>query len=184
MKATAGKTSMLQPPGGAAPVSRSARGGKTGNPARKIAPPKKPATAKVNVQIATRTPHVPPGSNLRRWARAALGSRAEVTVRIVGAREGRALNRRFRRKDYATNVLSFAYETGRVTRGDIVLCSTVVVREAREQAKSIDAHFAHLTVHGVLHLRGYDHDTAACARTMEGREKRILRGLGFPDPYL
>jgi probable rRNA maturation factor len=184
MKAAGRKISTIKPTPSAAPALRTARAGKTGNPARNVAAQKMPATAMVNVQIATRTPHVPLGSNLRRWARAALGSRAEVTVRIVDAREGRALNRRFRRKDYATNVLSFAYETGRVTRGDIVLCSTVVVREAREQEKSIDAHFAHLTVHGVLHLRGYDHDTAACARTMEGREKRILRGLGFPDPYL
>ncbi|MSQ51678.1 MAG: rRNA maturation RNase YbeY [Betaproteobacteria bacterium] len=143
-----------------------------------------PSGATVSVQIAARAQGIPRGAYLRRCALAALGSRAEVTVRVVDAREGRSLNRRYRRKDYATDVLSFAYETGRTTRGDVVLCAPVVSREAREQQKTIAAHYAHLTVHGVLHLRGYDHDTAARARLMENREKRILRDLGFPDPYL
>ena len=145
---------------------------------------KSPAGANVTVQIAAHAQGIPRGSYLRRWTLAALGSRAEVTVRVVDAREGRALNRRYRRKDYATNVLSFAYEKGRTTRGDVVLCASVVSREAREQQKTVSAHYAHLTVHGVLHLRGYDHATAAGARLMENRERRILRDLGFPDPYL
>lgn len=142
------------------------------------------ARTTVNVQIATNIVKIPPTANLRRWARAALGSRAEITVRVVDGREGRALNHRYRRKDYATNVLSFAYESGRETRGDVVLCAPVVAREARKQQKTIDAHYAHLTVHGVLHLRGYDHDTNAGARVMENRERRVLLGLGFADPYV
>lgn len=145
-----------------------------------------PATAdvRIEVQIAASAPGIPRKAQLQRWARAALGSRAQVTVRIVDGREARALNRRYRHKDYATNVLSFTYASGRETLGDVVLCAPVVSREALEQHKPVDAHYAHLTVHGMLHLRGHDHETAATARAMEGREKRILRGLGYPDPYL
>jgi len=102
-----------------------------------------------------------------------------LTVRVVGAREGRALNRRFRRRARATNVLAFAYGGA----GDIVLCHPVVAREARAQGKSVRAHYAHLVVHGVLHLRGYLHDDKRGARRMEAREIRILRRLGFADPY-
>jgi len=142
------------------------------------------ATPTVSVQIATRTRGVPRSASFRRWARAALGARAEITVRVVTAPECRSLNRRYRGKDCATNVLSFSYESGRMTCGDIVLCAAVVGREAREQHKSLGAHYAHLTVHGVLHLRGYDHETASAARLMERHERRILRGLGYPDPYL
>lgn len=138
----------------------------------------------VSVQIATRARGVPRSASFRHWAIAALGSRAEITVRVVTAPEARSLNRRYRGKDYATNVLSFSYEAGRMTRGDIVLCATVISREAREQRKSPGAHYAHLTVHGILHLRGYEHETAAAARVMERHERRILRGLGYPDPYL
>ncbi len=142
------------------------------------------ATPTVSVQIATRARGVPRGANFRRWALTALGARAEITVRVVTAPEGRSLNRRYRGRDCATNVLSFSYEAGRMTLGDIVLCATVVSREARKQHKSLGAHYAHLTVHGVLHLRGYDHETAAAARVMENRERRILRSLGYRDPYL
>ena len=102
-----------------------------------------------------------------------------LTVRVVGAREGRALNRRFRRRAHATNVLAFAYGGA----SDIVLCHPVVAREARAQGKSVRAHYAHLVVHGVLHLRGYLHDDKRGARRMEAREIRILRRLGFADPY-
>ncbi len=98
-----------------------------------------------------------------------------ITVRIVGSREGRRLNRAFRRKDHATNVLSFPLGG----EGDIVLCHPVVAREAREQGKPLGAHYAHLVVHGVLHLRGFDH-----GRAMERREVRILRGFGMADPYI
>ena len=112
---------------------------------------------------------VPSAVALRSWARKAGGG--GVTIRIVGAREGRDLNRRFRRRDYATNVLSFH-------TGDIVLCHAVIAREAREQRKSVRAHYAHLVVHGVLHLRGFAH-----GKTMESREIRLLRRIGFANPY-
>src|SRR5690606_21928837 len=101
---------------------------------------------------------------------------AEVTLRIVGAREGRALNRAYRGRDYATNVLSFPYGRG---SGDIVLCHPVVAREARAQKKSVAAHYAHLVVHGLLHLAGHDHAKPAQARRMEREEARRLRRLGF-----
>jgi len=120
---------------------------------------------------------LPSASALRAWARAASASRG--TIRIVGEREGRALNRRFRRRDYATNVLSFP--DGRA--GDVVLCHPVIAREARAQRKSVRAHYAHLVVHGMLHLRGHVHDDKASARRMEAREIRILRRIGFCDPY-
>jgi probable rRNA maturation factor len=130
------------------------------------------------VQYATTRAGVPAASALKRWARAAARSLA-LTVRVVGRREGRNLNRRFRRHDYASNVLSFAYERG----GDIVLCHPVIAREAREQGKSVRAHYAHLVVHGALHLRGYGHDDNTSARRMERAEVRLLRRLGFGDPY-
>jgi probable rRNA maturation factor len=118
---------------------------------------------------------VPSSAALRRWARAASPA-GDVTLRIVGSREGRALNRRFRRRDYPTNVLSFG-------TGDVVLCHPVIAREARVQGKTVRAHYAHLVVHGVLHLRGYEHDDKASARRMAAREIRILRRIGFADPY-
>ncbi len=102
-----------------------------------------------------------------------------ITIRIVGLREGRRLNREYAKKDYATNVLSFPY--GR--SGDIALCHPVLAREARAQGKSVRAHYAHLVVHGVLHLRGQAHDDKASARRMEAREIRLLRRFGFADPY-
>jgi probable rRNA maturation factor len=129
------------------------------------------------VQFAVPRRGVPSPATLRAWAKSA-GS-MPMTLRIVGAREGRTLNRRFRRRDYATNVLSFPY--GR--SGDVVLCHAVIAREAREQGKSVRAHYAHLVVHGVLHLRGHEHDDKASARRMERREIGILRRIGFADPY-
>jgi len=103
-------------------------------------------------------------------------------VRIVGPAESRRLNRRFRKKDKPTNVLSFPYDDPGVL-GDVVICAAVVEREAREQGKRSKAHWAHMVVHGVLHLRGYDHMRPADARVMEGRERAILARLSFPDPY-
>ena len=105
-------------------------------------------------------------------------------MRFVGTAEARRLNREFRRRDRATNVLSFAYDAddGRLA-GDIVLCVPVVAREARDRAKPLRAYYAHLTVHGALHLRGYDHERRRDATRMEAEERRILAGLGFPDPY-
>ena len=137
------------------------------------------------VQYAAPRRRLPARSSIASWVRAALAGRpARVTVRLVGAAEGRRLNREFRRRDRATNVLSFAYDAddGRLA-GDIVLCAPVVAREARDQAKPLRAHYAHLTVHGVLHLRGYDHERKRDASRMEAEERRILAGLGFPDPY-
>ena len=126
---------------------------------------------------------VPAPARLERWARAALGRRGgEVTVRVVGAAESRALNRRYRGKDKPTNVLSFPSEAPGVL-GDLAICATVVGREAREQGKRPDAHWAHMVVHGVLHLLGFDHIRPADAKVMEGRERAILARLSFPDPY-
>ena len=132
----------------------------------------------MQVQYAVPRRGVPGASALRSWARAA--SSRPMILRIVGQREGRALNRQFRKRDYATNVLSFNY--GEMS-GDIVLCHPVIVREAREQKKSVRAHYAHLVVHGVLHLAGHDHDTNAAAKRMEAREIGILRRLGVENPY-
>ena len=136
----------------------------------------------MNIQRRSRAAHVPSESLLRRWARAALARQAEVTLRIVAAAEARRLNREFRGKDYATNVLTFVYGEAPLA-GDIVICAPVVAREAREQGKAVAAHWAHLVVHGLLHLQGHDHERDDEARRMERREKRILAGLGFPDPY-
>ena len=108
----------------------------------------------------------------------------QITVRFVDAEEGQGLNREFRGKDYATNVLSFPYESEPVICGDLVICSPVVEREAKEQDKSLEAHIAHLIVHGMLHLQGYDHETSkADARRMENHERAILLALGYADPY-
>ena len=115
---------------------------------------------------------------LRRFARAA--TRVEVALRIVGRAEGRRLNSKYRKKNYATNVLSFSYGRG---NGDVVLCHPVIAKEARAQGKSLRAHYAHLVVHGALHARGYDHEKKRDAARMEAREIRILRRLGFGNPY-
>ncbi|MGB5080095.1 MAG: rRNA maturation RNase YbeY, partial [Burkholderiales bacterium] len=114
----------------------------------------------------------------------ALARPGEITVRIVGAAEAWHLNRRYSGRDYATNVLSFPYAlSARLVHGDIVLCAPVIAREARAQGKSVEAHFAHLTVHGLLHLQGHDHSGPRAAARMEALEKRILGKLGYPDPY-
>jgi len=136
---------------------------------------------KVRVQDASRSRRVPAAARFRAWVRAAASGQTEVTVRLVGCAEARRLNLAFRGKNYATNVLAFAYEAG---SGDIVLCTAVVGREARDQGKSLAAHYAHLTVHAVLHLRGYDHERASNARRMERTEIRILKRLGYANPYV
>ncbi len=142
----------------------------------------------LSVQYACNKDHLPLRQKIQSWARAALnvdGMRGgQVTVRFVDAEEGQALNREFRNKDYATNVLSFPYESEPVVCGDLVICAPVVEREASEQGKSLEAHIAHLIVHGVLHLQGYDHETSkADARRMENHERAILAELGYADPY-
>jgi probable rRNA maturation factor len=136
------------------------------------------------IQRASRAAHIPSDRKLRLWARATVPGGAAVTVRYVAEAEGRRLNREFRGKDYATNVLSFADDDRRCLRGDIVICAPVVAREARRQGKDVAAHHAHLLVHGLLHLGGWDHEKGADeARRMESRERRILAKLGFSDPY-
>ncbi|HEY0848117.1 MAG TPA: rRNA maturation RNase YbeY [Noviherbaspirillum sp.] len=125
-------------------------------------------------------------SKLRQWAQAALFAPAELTIRFVGAEEGRALNREYRGKDYATNVLTFAYtedEDSEITQADIILCTDVLEREAAEQKKSVESHAAHLVVHGVLHAQGYDHESDEEAAEMEALEIEILATLGEPNPY-
>ena len=118
-----------------------------------------------------------------RWIRAALAAPAEITLRIVDEAEGRALNRDFRAQDHATNVLTFDYQREPMVVADLVICAPVVAREAREQGKALEAHYAHLVVHGTLHAQGWDHQRVADAREMEAREAEILRAMGWPDPY-
>ena len=124
-----------------------------------------------------------PRHKVARWIRAALDAPAQLTVRIVDADEGRALNHGYRRKGYATNVLTFDYEHAPLVVADLVLCAPVIEQEAREQGRSLEAHYAHLLVHGTLHAQGHDHVRVAEARVMEARESAILQALGFPDPY-
>jgi probable rRNA maturation factor len=139
------------------------------------------------VQFAVSSRGVPGAARLRAWALAALPAKdvgaSEIVLRVVGALEGRRLNRGYRGRDYPTNVLTFGYARSPV-RGDIVLCRPVIAREARAQRKSTDAHYAHLVVHGVLHLRGFDHLRAPDAARMESAERRILRRLGYGNPYV
>jgi len=125
-----------------------------------------------------------PRHRVRRWIRHALDQAAQITVRVVGADEGRALNRDYRQQDHATNVLTFAYGGSALLEADLVLCAPVVAHEAHAQHKDLQAHYAHLIVHGTLHAQGWDHETsAAAARAMEAREVAILARLGFADPY-
>ena len=124
-----------------------------------------------------------PRHKVARWIRAALSAPGEITVRIVGAEEGQALNREFRGKDYATNVLTFDYSHAPVVMADLIICAPVVEAEAREQKITLEAHYAHLLVHGTLHAQGDDHEDEAEAEVMESKETAILAGLGFADPY-
>lgn len=145
----------------------------------------------LSVQYACNREGLPSRADFRRWLRAAEPGAARITVRIVDEDEGRELNRDYRGKDYPTNVLTFAYGEGEdmplpeglPLMGDLVLCRQVVEREAAEQGKSLDAHYAHLSVHGMLHLQGFDHLEDEEAEEMEALERKILAGLGYSDPY-
>ena len=150
--------------------------------------------AQIEIQIATARRGVPHARMLRAWATSALPSaQYSVCIRIVGSAESRKLNRHWRSKDKPTNVLSFSYSellAGRQSPvasspllGDLAICAPVVAREAREQGKTLSAHWAHMVVHGVLHLQGYDHVTTRDARRMEAHEVAILSRFGFVDPY-
>ncbi len=125
-----------------------------------------------------------PRHKVTRWIRHALATDAEITVRIVGTEEGRELNRTYRQKDYATNVLTFDYTQEPIVTADLVLCAPVIEREAAEQHKTLEEHYAHLLVHGALHAQGWDHETStADADEMEAYETNIMREMGFQDPY-
>jgi len=138
----------------------------------------------LSVQYPAGSDGAPTRPQVRRWVRAACVVPAEVTVRLVDEAEGRDLNRDYRGKDYATNVLSFPYDSGAHVCGDLVLCKRVVESEARDQQKPLEAHYAHLIVHGMLHLQGHDHETGRDdAEKMEAVEREILAALGYPDPY-
>jgi probable rRNA maturation factor len=145
-----------------------------------------PPELELTLQTAVKSTGLPRKAQVRRWLAAALERDAAITVRFVGAAEGRRLNRTYRERDYATNVLSFGYGgagPGQALAGDIVLCAPVLRREAREQGKPLLAHMAHLTVHGALHLQGHDHQKPRTAARMEALEKTILAKLGYADPY-
>ena len=145
---------------------------------------KTPAPAlSLSVQYASNDADLPARPLVRRWVRAALRDDATVVVRFVDAIEGRALNAEFRNKDYATNVLTFVYDDEHPRAGDVVLCAPVVRREAAAQGKPLADHHAHLVIHGMLHLQGFDHERQADAAVMETLETSILARLGLPDPY-
>ena len=138
---------------------------------------------KLSVQIANELANIPTKAQFKKWVKAALRVDTEVTIRIVDEAEGRALNSIYRGKDYATNVLTFPLTEEPYLMGDIVLCAPIVMAEATAQHKTLEAHYAHLTVHGVLHLHGYDHETYPQAELMEGLEISILAKLGYANPY-
>ena len=158
----------------------------SGIPKRK--PGRTPELA-LTVQYGQSSARLPSRASFRLWVRAALGRSdgrrraVRLTVRIVGVREARLLNRHYRGRDYATNVLTFIYSKQSPLEGDIAICAPVVAREAHLRGVRREARYAHLTVHGVLHLQGFDHERAADAQRMEKREARILRRLGYADPY-
>ncbi|TFW70267.1 rRNA maturation RNase YbeY [Methylotenera oryzisoli] len=136
------------------------------------------------IQYASVADSIPSASQFRKWAKAALRVDTEVTIRIVDAEEGQLLNNTYRGKDYATNVLTFPLTEEPYLMGDIIICAPVVAAEAEAQQKSLEAHYAHLTVHGILHLHGYDHEIDAQAELMEGLETAIVTKLGYASPYL
>ena len=156
-----------------------------------------PIQLEVSVSYGLPRTGIPSAASFKRWAAAACEGRilkADLAIRVVDTREGRSLNRHYRGKDYATNVLSFPAEMAEGVKlpkgvqmpllGDLVICAPVVAREAKEQGKALNDHYAHLTVHGALHLLGWDHEDERDAECMEQLEREILAGLGIEDPYL
>jgi probable rRNA maturation factor len=144
----------------------------------KATPPK----LSLAVQYASDSAHLPTRSQFRRWVKAALQGDVSLTLRIVDEAEGRELNKGYRGKDYPTNVLTFVLDDEPLY-GDVIVCAPVVEREAREQHKDLLAHYAHMTIHALLHLQGYDHENDADAAEMEALETRLMLKLRYPDPY-
>ena len=138
----------------------------------------------LSVQYVSGANNLPTRGEVRRWVRATCTTAATIAIRFVDEVEARSMNQTYRGKDYATNVLSFPYAEGELLSGDLVLCAEVVDAEAQQQGKEIGAHYAHLVVHGLLHLQGFDHERSATdAKIMEAREILILANLGISDPY-
>ena len=154
------------------------------NVAKAQAPQSAMPKLSMQVQYASDAENLPTAAEFKKWARKALRVDSEIALRIVDEAEGRELNKAYRGKDYATNVLTFPLTEEPYLMGDIVICAPVVASEAASQNKALKAHFAHLTVHGVLHLHGYDHEIEAQAELMESIETEIVMKLGYPDPYL
>lgn len=138
----------------------------------------------LSVQFASNAKKLPTRQQFRRWVKVALQQDVQMVLRIVDDIEGRALNQSYRGKDYATNVLTFVYDDSEPLYGDVVICAPVVAREAKEQGKDLLAHFAHLTIHAVLHLQGYDHENKRDAEEMEALETALMLKLRYPAPYL
>ena len=143
----------------------------------------KALTLSLSVQYASTVQNLPTRPQLRRWVKAALRHDARITLRIADEEEGLELNKNYRGKDYATNVLTFVYDDELPLMGDVVLCAPVVAREALEQRKELAAHYAHLVIHAILHLQGYEHEDEQEASEMETLETAIMAKLGYADPY-
>ena len=137
----------------------------------------------LSVQYASSGDNLPTRPQFRRWVRAALQRDVQIVLRIVDEKEGRALNKNFSGKDYATNVLTFVDDSNDLLHGDLAICAPVVEKEAREQHKELHAHYAHLTIHATLHLQGYDHQDQDQAAAMELSETAIMQKLGYANPY-
>jgi probable rRNA maturation factor len=138
----------------------------------------------LSVQYASNAKNLPTRQQFRRWVKVALEQDVQMALRIVNEAEGRELNKGYRGKDYATNVLTFVYDDTSPIYGDVVICAPVVAREAKEQGKDLLAHYAHLTLHAALHLQGYDHEKTREAEAMEARETALMLKLRYPAPYL
>ena len=150
---------------------------------RNISDMSKQPILSMDVQYASELAGLPTATQFKRWARNTIRVDSEITLRIVDEAEGRELNKAYRQKDYATNVLTFPLAEEPFIIADILICAPVVAKEAKEQGKTLEAHFAHLTVHGVLHAHGYDHEVAEQAELMESVETQILTKFGYSDPY-